>query len=143
DIPVFPSRAVHLTHFQHKTQLFSTYDRHHGNSSISFLHPSNSRKDIGFIKSVWSLALQGEARTMIIIQPHLALTVEDEARTPYLSRPDLACTVKYTNTASPQVTVVIECRHVISHVAYFPRPPGTYGVKHAITIFVDSLHRNR
>ncbi|KAJ7167399.1 hypothetical protein C8R43DRAFT_1161073 [Mycena crocata] len=143
DIPVFPSRAVFLSHFEHKTRLYSMYERHHGNSSISFLHPSTGHKDIGFIKSVWSLALQGEARTMIIVQPHLALNVADEARTPYLSRPGLACSVKYTSPTSPRVPVVVECRHVISHVAYFPRPTGTYGVKQEITIFVDSLHRNR
>ncbi|KAJ7152202.1 hypothetical protein C8R43DRAFT_1189959 [Mycena crocata] len=143
DINVFPTWGVQLVHFEHKTRLFSTFDKHHGNSSISFLHPSTSRKDIGFIRAIWSLSLQGEIHTFIAVQPHIALSAADEARTPYISHPKFECSVKYYKPTHLVPPVIIETRHVVSHVAYYPPPKGTFEIRKEIAIFVDSLHRNR
>ncbi|KAJ7588739.1 hypothetical protein C8J56DRAFT_752454, partial [Mycena floridula] len=132
-----------LTHFEHKTRLFSTFDKHHGNSSISFHHPSTRQKDTGFINSIWSLALQGEIHTFVIVQPHAALSAADDALTPYSSHTGLACIARYSKLRNPLVEVIIEPRHIISHLAYYQRPKGTFGINQEIRIFVDSLHRNR
>ncbi|KAJ7620647.1 hypothetical protein DFH06DRAFT_1010455 [Mycena polygramma] len=143
NVNVFPSRAVRKTHFEHKTRLFSTFEKHNGNSSISFRHPSSGHKDTGFIRSIWSVALQGQIRTFVVVEPHVALTAADQAKTPYFKHPEFACIVRYSNPKHPQDPVVIEPHHVIAHLPYYPRPKGTFGIKQKITIFVDSLHRNR
>ncbi|KAJ7136300.1 hypothetical protein C8R43DRAFT_955776 [Mycena crocata] len=96
DANVFPTRAVCLGHFEYKTRLYSVFNKHHGNSSISFLRPSTSRKEMGFIQAIWTMSLQGEIHTFIVVQPHVALSAADEARTPYLSHPKFRCTVKYS-----------------------------------------------
>ncbi|KAJ7165541.1 hypothetical protein C8R43DRAFT_1164869 [Mycena crocata] len=143
EINVFPTWGVQLVHFEHKTRLFSTFDKHHGNSSISFLHPSTGRKDIGFIQAIWSLSLQGEIHTFVAVQPHIALSAEDEVHTPYISHPKFECSVKYYKPSHLPPAVIIETRHVVSHVAYYPPPEGTFGIEKTIAIFVDSLHRQR
>ncbi|KAJ7907902.1 hypothetical protein B0H13DRAFT_1617989 [Mycena leptocephala] len=142
-VKVLPTRGVQLTHFTHKIRLFSTFKKHHGNSSISFRHPSTGWKDMGFIRSIWTQVLQGQKRTFVFVQPHTDMKTADDAKTPYLKHPRFACTVKYTEPRQPHPELVVEPRHIISHVAYLPLPKGTFGIQKAITIFVDSLHRNR
>ncbi|KAJ7861679.1 hypothetical protein B0H14DRAFT_2349908, partial [Mycena olivaceomarginata] len=132
-----------LTNFLHKTRLFSTFKKHHGGSSVSFRHPSTGRKSMGFIESIWTQALQGQTRTFVVVRPHTALSLADAAKTPYPTHPRFACVVGYTEPLQPQPQLIVEPRHIISHVAYYSRPKGTYGVQQAITIFADSLHRGR
>ncbi|KAJ7271760.1 hypothetical protein C8J57DRAFT_1179741 [Mycena rebaudengoi] len=142
-VKVLPTRGVPLAHFTHKIRLFSPFKKHHGNSSISFRHPSTGRKELGFIRSIWTQVLQGQKRTFVFVQPHTDMKPADAAKTPYLTHPRFECTVKYTEPWQPQPELIIEPRHIISHVAYLPLPKGTFGIQQAITIFVDSLHRNR
>ncbi|KAF7336362.1 hypothetical protein MVEN_02184700 [Mycena venus] len=142
-INVFPSRAVQLTSFMHKTRLFCTFKNHPGNSSISFRHPLTGRKDMGFIRAIWSQVLQGQSRTFVVVQPHTDVSPTDAAKTPYSTHPRFACLVRYSEPLHPQPQLIVEPRHIISHVAYYRRRQGTFGIKEAITIFVDSLHRNR
>ncbi|KAJ7088184.1 hypothetical protein C8R44DRAFT_649677 [Mycena epipterygia] len=142
-VSVFPNRAVQLTNFEHKTRGYSTFKKHAGTSSISFRHPSTGRKDMGFIRSICTQVLHGQSRIFVVVQPHTDLSPTDAAKTPYPARPLFACTVKYWKPLQPQAHLIVEPRHIISHVAYNPRPKGTYGIKHEIAVFVDSLHRNR
>ncbi|KAJ7264334.1 hypothetical protein C8J57DRAFT_1070034 [Mycena rebaudengoi] len=142
-ISVFPSRAVPLTHFEHKTRLFSTFKYHHGGSSISFRHPLTGRKGLGFIENAWKQVLQGQSRTFVVVRPHTAMNPVDAPKTPYPTHPRFACIVGYTEPLHPQPLLIVEPRHIISHVGYYQRPKGTYGVQQAITIFADSVHRNR
>ncbi|KAJ6535734.1 hypothetical protein B0H19DRAFT_963643 [Mycena capillaripes] len=142
-VNVFPNREVQLTNFMHKTRLFSTFKKNHGNSSISFCHPLTGQKDMGFIRLIWTQVLQGQHRTFVVVQPHTDLSSTDAAKTPYPTHPRFECTGRYSEPLCPQPQLIVEPRHIISHVAYYQRPKGTYGIKQAITIFVDLLHRNR
>ncbi|KAK7031907.1 hypothetical protein R3P38DRAFT_2774377 [Favolaschia claudopus] len=72
-VKVLPTHAVELTHFKHKTRLFSIFRKNTGSSSISFRHPATGRKDFVYIQEVWKQALQGEYRIFVIIQPHTTL----------------------------------------------------------------------
>jgi len=38
--------------------------------------------------------------------------------------------------------IIIRLEEVISQVASYDQAPGTFGIKHAIIILVDSLHCN-
>ncbi|KAJ7145490.1 hypothetical protein C8R46DRAFT_1045505 [Mycena filopes] len=142
-VNVFPTRAVELTHFTHKTRLFSTFKKHHGNSSISFRHPATGRKDMGFIQSIFSQVLQGQKWIFVVVQPHTDLTATDAAKTPYHTHPQFACAVRYSEPRYPRPQLIVEPRHIVSHVAYYQRPMGAFGIEEDITIFVDSLHRGR
>jgi hypothetical protein len=142
-VNVFPTRAVELTQFTHKTRLFSISKLNRGNSSMSFRHPSTGQKDLGYIQSIWTLALQGQCQTFVVVQPHTDLSSTDGAKTPYSTHPRFACAVRYSEPLRPQPQLILEPRHIISHVPYYQRPKGTFGIDQAITIFVDSLHRDR
>ncbi|KAJ7868004.1 hypothetical protein B0H13DRAFT_1635891, partial [Mycena leptocephala] len=132
-----------LTTFEHKTRPFSVFRKHRGNSSISFRHPFTGRKEMGFIQSVWAQVLQGEKRTFLVVQPHTALTPTDAIKTPYHTLQQFACSVSYTAPSCPQPQLLIEPKHIISHVPYLERPKGTFGIQKTITIFVDCLNRGR
>ncbi|KAJ7633441.1 hypothetical protein DFH06DRAFT_1140154 [Mycena polygramma] len=142
-VSVFPSRAVQRTNFEHKTRNFTTFKKHIGGSSISFRHPSTGRKDLGYIQSIWTQVLQGQSRIFIIVQPHTDLSPTEAAKTPFPRCPGFAVTAKYSRPSQPQALLVVEPRHIISHVPYRMRPKGTYGVKVDFTTFVDSLNRGR
>ncbi|KAJ7127457.1 hypothetical protein C8R43DRAFT_1090260 [Mycena crocata] len=116
DLNVFPSRAVPCRDFTHKTRLFTIFKNHHGGSSISFRHPLTGRKNLGYIELIWTQVLQGQKRTFVVVRPHTALNPADAAKTPYPTHPRFACVIG---------------------------PKGTFGIQQAITLFVDSLHRNR
>jgi hypothetical protein len=147
EVNVFPTRAVECTQFTHKTWLFTTSKLNRGGSSVSFRHPSTGRKtgrkDFGYIRSIWTQALQGQCRTFVVVQPHTYLSTADAAKTPYLMHPRFACTVGYSEPLRPQPQLILEPRHIISHVPYRQRPKGTFDIDQAITIFVDGLHRDR
>ncbi|KAK7041210.1 hypothetical protein R3P38DRAFT_3453467 [Favolaschia claudopus] len=123
-VQVYPTRAVRLSHFEHKTRLFSTFTNHHGNSSISFRHPATGYKDFGFIRDVWSQSLQGQRKIFVIVEPHVGLVPVDFGKTPYGTRPRFQC------------FLVIEMSHIISHVPYLPRPAGTFGIDQAVTVLL-------
>ncbi|KAK7065031.1 hypothetical protein R3P38DRAFT_3420421, partial [Favolaschia claudopus] len=142
-INVFPTRAVEHTNFSHKTRPFSIFAKHAGGSSISFRHPATGRKDFGYIQEIWTQALQGECRTYLIIQPHTRLSSSDEAKTPLRTHQRFKSFARYTNPQHARPQLVIELRHIIAHVPFHRRPKGTYGIKHAITLFVDSLEKGR
>jgi hypothetical protein len=92
---------------------------------------------------MWTQVLQGQQRIFVVVQPHGEVLPADAAKTPYLTHTHFKCTVRYTHPPQPQPLLVIEPEHIISHIAYHSRPAGTYGIARAITIFADSLHRDR
>ncbi|KAF7367760.1 hypothetical protein MSAN_00840000 [Mycena sanguinolenta] len=137
-VKVLPSRAVERTEFKHNTRLFGAFGKHQANSSISFYNPFTGGKDFGYIESVWNMALEGQIRTFVVVQPHTAVSPADNAKAPYAACPGFKCFLCYTNPAPPRPGLIVELRHIISHVACFERPAGTYGIEEEITIFNDS-----
>ncbi|KAJ7631338.1 hypothetical protein DFH06DRAFT_1005217, partial [Mycena polygramma] len=142
-VNVFPSRAVQLTNFDHKARNYTTFKKHAGTSSISFRHPSTGRKDLGYIQSIWTQALQGQSRIFVIVLPHTDLSPIEAVKSPYPKCPGFAVTAKYSRPSQPQALLVVEPRHIISHVPFRMRRKGTYGIKCDFTLFVDSLNRGR
>ncbi|KAF7372839.1 hypothetical protein MSAN_00489900 [Mycena sanguinolenta] len=142
-VKVLPSRAVQRTDFKHNTRLFGAFGRHQANSSISFYNPFTGGKDFGYIESVWTMALEGQIRTFVVVQPHTAVSPADNAKAPYVACPGFKCFLCYTKPAHPRPGLIVELRHIISHVACFERPAGTYGIEQEITVFNDSVGRNR
>jgi hypothetical protein len=145
DSYVLPPFAIPVHHITYKGRNFSTFKMHPGNSSISF-HARNGTTNAGFIDAMWRQVLHGKSQTFIVVSPHPYLSDEDQKKNPYASKPGFLCNIFYTQTPSDSDAldqIILQEDKIIGHVAYFKRPPGTFGIKRSTTVFIDSLHRNR
>jgi len=79
--------------------------------------------------------------TFIFIVPHTALSTDDEKLNPYTSCPGFLHNLVYTGVFESEI--VIEEKRLVSHVAFYERPAGTFGIRAATTVLVNSLHHNR
>nr|GAT42542.1 predicted protein [Mycena chlorophos] len=140
---VFPNRFAPSSHLNHNTRVFATSDYHEGNSSIFYIDPSTHKSRLGFIRSMWKIELEKVVRHFLVVEPHAMVSPQDWKATPYARYPGFGCSVAYTHPGVTMPLVVLEPNHVRSHVAFYRRPSGTYGLGKAITVFVNNLHRNR
>ncbi|KAF4616061.1 hypothetical protein D9613_006378 [Agrocybe pediades] len=93
---IFPPYAVPLHHLNHKGRAYSTYEKHRGNSSISF-RAADGNVDIGFINSIWRQIVNGKEHTFLVISTHSMLSPEDARLNPYTSRPGFMCNICYAD----------------------------------------------
>jgi len=136
---VLSPTAMPLHNLQHKKRNYTTFAIHPGNSSIGY--QTKGGMAAGFIISIWSQVVQGISYTFIVVAPHQRLSAEDEQRNPYHSYPGFLATLTYTEQGIQRA--VIEQEQIIGHVAFYCRPPGTFGITRATTVLIDSLHRFR
>jgi hypothetical protein len=141
DAHVLGRRAIPIRHWKHNSREYSICGAHPGNSSISFDH--GGVHDAGFIEQIWGLHIEGQARTVMVISLHTMLSPLDRRKNPYSQRPGLACQLVYSYRPPLNDWVVISPEQIIGHVAYYRRPPGSFGIQHATTVLVNSLHRYR
>jgi len=134
--------AVRVNHLEHNKRNFSTHALHAGNRSIGY-RGMDGYLALGFIQSMWELCVDQVKRTLIIVLPHEHLSLHDQPCNPYLSYPGLQCTLVYSRSLPDTQCVVIEPAHIISHIAYYKRPPGTFAIKEATLVLMESLYRNR
>lgn len=94
---------------------------------------------------MWTQVLRAKSYLFIIVVPHAPLTANDTARSPYVSRPGFMGTVVYSQPTPMQERqhVLIEQVQIRGHVAYYDRPPGTFGIKAGVRVLIDSLHRDQ
>lgn len=140
---VLPRQATSVQHIKIKGRAYSTYKQHHGNSSIGYCFAAGGEIQTcaGFIDAIWRQTLDGATRTFLVISPHQFLSVEDSQRNPYQRRNGFQVDIAYTNPSNAHC--VVGPNQVIGHIAYYQRPPGTFGIMSGITILIDSLYRNR
>lgn len=142
DALVLPPLAISIRKVEHNGRGYTAFSSHPGNSSISY-HCSNGNIDTGFITSMWSQVLQGTKRIFIVVAPHTFLSAHDALRSPYSSRTGLLGTVVYSQPTQARSYVLIQQNQIRGHVAYYDRPPGTFGINEGVRILIDSLNRNR
>ena len=138
---VLPPLANPIRKIEHNGRGYTSFLSHPGNSSISYY--MNGNVDSGFITSIWSQVLQGKKRIFIVVAPHTPLSAPDATCSPYTSRIGLLGMVVYSQPTLARPQVVIQPSQIRGHVAYYSRPPGTFGIKVGVCILIDSLHRNR
>jgi hypothetical protein len=94
---------------------------------------------------MWGQVLDGQSHLFIIVSPHSELSVKDAVQSPYISRPGFLGTIVYSQPTPSQKRqpVLIRQTQIKAHIAYYVRPPGTFGIKAEVMILIDSLHRNR
>jgi len=140
---VLPRSAFPVNQVKHKCRNYSTFDMHHGNSSVYFAAKEEFRPDSGHIESMWRYKIDGVLRTFIVLSVHQPLFPQDEACNPYRLYPGFLAKVVYTRQLDNLALTILEQDQIVGHVAYYSRPPGTFGITRATSILVNSLHRNR
>jgi len=148
DAHVFSPWILEKNHIIYKTWSLSTFSEHSGNSSIGY-YSNVGTIEYGLICSIWVQSLgdrNTDQHTFLLISPHEQLSNTDRSLSPYSGFPGFQCVVVYM--CPPSVVratnmIIIRLEEVISQVASYDRAPGTFGIKHAITILIDSLHCNR
>ena len=142
DALVLPPLAMSIRKIEHDGRGYTTYSSHPGNSSISY-HCTNGNIDTGFITSIWSQVLQGTKRIFIVVAPHTFLSAHDAVHSPYSSQTGFLGTLVYSQPTQTRSHIVIKKNQIRGHVAFYNRPPGTFGINVGVRILIDSLHRNR
>ncbi|KAF5320287.1 hypothetical protein D9611_011351 [Ephemerocybe angulata] len=139
-LPIWTSTIKHL---HHNTRLYGIQTIHEGNSSISYKTGEGST-GTGFIQAIWTEELiEGFPKTYLVIAPHVRLSRRDEAHNPYANYPALKAGIVYKQTPPAEKHVIIEKDSIIGHVPFYSRPKGTFGIKQATMVIVDSLHRDQ
>ena len=131
-------------HIIYKTQSLSTFSKHSGNSSIGY-YSNVETIEYSLICSIWVQSLDDrdtDQHTFLLISPHKQLSNTDRSLSPYSDFSSFQCVVVYMHP--PPVVratnmIIIRLEKVISQVTSYDQAPGTFGIKRAITILVDSV----
>ena len=126
----------------------TTFSEHSRNSSIGY-YSNVGTIEYGLICSIWVQSLGNrdtDQHTLLLISSYEQLSNTDRLLSPYSGFPGFQCVVVYMHP--PPVVratniIIIRLEEVISQVASYDQAPGTFGIKHAIKILVNSLYCNR
>jgi hypothetical protein len=143
DAMILSPLARPLTHITHNSRVYSTSRLHSGNSSVSYRTPGG-KLEAGIICSIWQMILPTDSTgtTLLVIAPYERLSPIDFSYDPYVSRSGFLCNVVYHNT-TPLPNKIIETTHIVSHLPFYDRPPGTFGITRPIRILINSVYRGR
>jgi hypothetical protein len=134
--------ALPLTHITHNDRVYSTSRLHAGNSSVLYKTQEN-RLEAGIICSIWQIMLPNlTKKTLLVIAPYERLSAVDSSSNPYLSQSGFLCNIVYHNP-SPLPDRIIDATHIVSHLPFYDRPSGTFGIARSIRILINSVHRDR
>jgi len=149
DAAILSPFALSLTHITHNSRVYSTSRLHCGNSSVTYRTPEGGL-EAGIITSIWqtTLPINSTEKTLLVIAPYERLSVVDSFHDPYLSRPGFLCNIVYCNAlpsdnTSSLPSKIIEATHIVYHLPFYDRPPGTFGISRPIRILINSVHRGR
>lgn len=144
---VLPPRAVRhkqLTFDGDRT--FSCRSSHLGNSSIHFYGDANTVDSTrgtfaGCIEGIWEMPVHAQLQVFFLVRLHKDLSPEEDARTPFGDYPLLQ---SWAVDAEPSATVMmIHISDVISHVAMYERPAGTFNIPRPVIVLCRALDRGR
>ncbi|KAJ7243315.1 hypothetical protein C8J57DRAFT_1191865 [Mycena rebaudengoi] len=134
---ILPPKAMQPSQFKMDGHTFSCKKSHQGNSGIQFTVPGTIQHSTGFIKTIWQMPLQGHLKTFLLVETHKPV----RNLVPFSTLPHFAVAVF---EATPSKTfVLIEPRHILTHLTVYERPYGTYGIKQDILVVCWSLNRGR
>ncbi|KAF7331362.1 hypothetical protein MKEN_00013900 [Mycena kentingensis (nom. inval.)] len=137
---VLPPNANRLRRYSESGRTYSCSDSHRANSLIQYYIP-NSDEDpaTGVIDSILELPLDGFLRTFMLVRPHRLL---DLAGTPYARYPNFMTSLVATEPSKK--LLIIEPKHIITHLAAWTRPSSTYsGMKERFMVVCWALNRGR
>lgn len=141
DTLVLPPAAKRPSSIEEHGCTYSCKASHYGNSAIQFYSPVSKVEKTGFILNILQVPLKNVLRTFLIVAPHMPLAPDLLDRTPYPNFPRLQATVV---DAQPSIQrVVIEPKHIITHLSTYLRPPGTFHLPFKTLVICWALNRGR
>ncbi|KAJ7767011.1 hypothetical protein DFH07DRAFT_737041 [Mycena maculata] len=139
---ILPPRGISKPRHTIDHRIFSCQKVNEGSSAIQFHNPSaNLGLTTGYIRRIWQLPLQGHMQTFLVVETHKKLSLSDQWKAPFYSMPYLYATI--VDAAPSGEFLIIEPRHIITHLAVYKRPAGTYKIKQAILVISWALNRGR
>ncbi|KAJ2916077.1 hypothetical protein MD484_g4344, partial [Candolleomyces efflorescens] len=142
DAQILSDYAQLRKHVKKGNRSYSTYDAHHGNSSVSY-HNEEGAIGAGFIDMIFEQVVEGRVRVFFVIAPHSPLNAVDELTSPYRSRPGFLANIVYDEPYSNDSLVIAEANAILGHVPFYRRPAGTFGISRPTIVIINSLHRER
>ncbi|THU85981.1 hypothetical protein K435DRAFT_822265 [Dendrothele bispora CBS 962.96] len=134
--------AVQPTEFTFEGRTYSQNKSHKGNSAIQFYSHSKEETHIGYIESIWSMPLHQISRTFLLVCLYKDLPVEENMRSPYAGRSGFNAQLVYAEPVFPAY-MIIEPQQIISHLATYRLPYGTYSINRDVLAVCWSLNRGR
>ncbi|KAJ7760277.1 hypothetical protein DFH07DRAFT_816732 [Mycena maculata] len=137
---ILPPNAKRLREYHENGGTYSCYSSHHTNSLIQFQKPNSHEPPItGVIKFILEVPLHGFLRKFIFVAPHRPIDIRG---TPFQHYPRMMATL--VEVEPYQTLMVIEPKHVITHLAAWTRPSRTYsGINKRFMVVSWALDRGR
>ncbi|KAJ6624590.1 hypothetical protein B0H10DRAFT_1698527, partial [Mycena sp. CBHHK59/15] len=113
--------------FKFEGYKFSRKRFHEGNSAIQFKSPTHPGTLLtGYIDEIWQIPLQGCIQTFLVVQKHLIIPQWVRQNGPFQSMPHFQTTI--VDATPSGEFLIIEPEHILTHLAIYKRPIGTYGI---------------
>jgi hypothetical protein len=137
---ILPPNAKRLTEYHENGRTYGCHSSHHSNSLIQFRKPNAEQSLLtGVIRTILEIPLHGFLRKFILVAPHRPINISN---TPYQERPRMMSTL--VEIEPYKTLIVIEPKHVITHLSAWIRPARTYpGVNKRFIVVCWALNRGR
>ncbi|KAJ3780589.1 hypothetical protein GGU10DRAFT_279114 [Lentinula aff. detonsa] len=134
----------HVGNFKYQQKSYSSLTSHEAGSHIYYYVPGgNGAKATGCIADIWQLPLESRLATFLLVKEHLPLPPSHKLKNPYISDPCSILCSELVQRNLVSFTYLIEPHHIISHVAVYKRPAGTYNIPLETMVIIWSLNRGR
>lgn len=121
---------------------FSTQTSHEGNSAVQFVNPRTAERGTGYVEEIWSLPLEHRISTFFVVRPHSRLPEIDEQKAPFSSFSSKYAT-RIVSAVPSERSIIVEHRHIITHLSTYRRPAGTYGIPYDTLVVCWALNRGK
>jgi hypothetical protein len=137
---VLPPNAKRLREYHENRRTYSCHSSHNSNSLIQFCKPNTDEAPItGVIRTILEVPFHGFLRKFILVAPDRPIDINN---TPYAKYPRLMASL--VEVEPYKSLMVIEPKHVITHLASWTRPSRTYsGIHKRFRVVCWALGRGR
>ncbi|KAJ7701625.1 hypothetical protein B0H14DRAFT_2416976 [Mycena olivaceomarginata] len=137
---VLPPNAKRLKNYHENGKTYSCHSSHHSNSLVQFCKPNTDEAPMtGVITAILEIPLHGFLRKFIFVAPHRPIDIHN---TPYEHCPQMKATL--VEVEPYKTLVVIEPKHIITHLSAWIRPSQTYpGISKRFMVVCWALGRGR
>ena len=123
-------------------RVYSCSESHFPNSQVQYRHPLNHTIESGSITAIWVLPIKDGRHTFFLVTPHMPLPPNEDAKAPFVHMSS-RYSVRIFNAISTVLPIIIEPKHIISHVSTYRRPEGTYQIPLQTIVVCTALNRGR
>jgi hypothetical protein len=134
---ILPPRGRRCLKFHLDKRTYSTASSHIANSLIQFYQPGiDNQTSTGVITGILQIPLNNTLRTFIVVNKYRPLPIQF-----YADHPELKASV--VDLQPQDDGMVIEPRHVITHLTTWKRPAGIYDANRPVLVVCWALNRGR